>query len=140
VVLFALFATHDYPDMHSMITQIVSLRNIEFMVVWLGVGAVFATLAFAVSVVSVPMLLDRPIDTMEAIFTSAQALWGNFAACLVWAVMVVVLVGSALIFFKPLLILLAPWVGHATWKAYQALVVPQGEETVVSLGDVQTAS
>ena len=139
VVLFALFATHDYPDMHSMITQIVSLRNIEFIVVWLGVGSVFATLAFAVSVVSVPMLLDRPVDTMEAIFTSAQALWENFAACLVWAVMVVLLIGGALVFFKPLLILFAPWVGHATWKAYQALVVPQGEEAVLAVGEALPA-
>jgi uncharacterized membrane protein len=38
VVLFALFANHDYPDMQSMITQIVSLRNIEFILVWLGVS------------------------------------------------------------------------------------------------------
>ena len=140
VVLFALFATHDYPDMHSMITQIVSLRNLEFIMVWLGVGSVFATLAFAVSVVSVPMLLDRPVDTMEAIFTSAQALWENLAACLVWAVLVVVLIGSALVFFKPLLVLFAPWVGHATWKAYQALVVPQGEDALLGVGEVQHAS
>ena len=92
VVLFALFANHDYPDMQSMITQIVSLRNIEFILVWLGVGSVFATLAFAISIVSVPMLLDRPTDTMEAIFTSAQALWENFAACLIWALLVVALI------------------------------------------------
>ncbi len=140
VVLFALFATHDYPDMHSMITQIVSLRNIEFIMVWLGVGSVFAMLAFAGSVVSVPMLLDRSVDTMEAIFTSAQALWENLAACLVWAMLVVILIGSALVFFKPLLIVLAPWVGHASWKAYQALVVPQGKEAFVGLGEVQTVN
>jgi len=126
--------------MHSMITQIVSLRNLEFILVWLGVGSVFATLAFAVSVVSVPMLLDRPVDTMEAIFTSVQALWENLAACLVWAVLVVVLIGSALVFFKPLLVLFAPWVGHATWKAYQALVVPQGEDALPGVGGVQPAS
>lgn len=139
VVLFALFANHDYPDMQSMITQIVSLRNIEFILVWLGVGSVFATLAFAISIVSVPMLLDRPIDTMEAIFTSAQALWENFAACFIWALMVVVLIGSALIFFKPLLIVWAPWVGHATWKAYHALVMPALEEPAVSLESAQPA-
>jgi uncharacterized membrane protein len=88
----------------------------------------------------VPMLLDRPVDTMEAIFTSAQALWENLAACLVWAMLVVILIGSALVFFKPLLIVLAPWVGHASWKAYQALVVPQGKEAFVGLGEVQTVN
>jgi uncharacterized membrane protein len=40
---------------------------------------------------------------------------------------VVALVGVALIFFKPLLILTAPWIGHATWKAYLALVEPKEE-------------
>lgn len=131
VVLFALFATHDYPDVQSMAMQIVSMKNVEFILVWLGVGSVFATLAFAISVVSVPMLLDRQSDTMEAIFTSATALWNNPAACFVWAMLVVVLIGVALVFFKPLLLFTAPWVGHATWKAYQSLVISPAAESSV---------
>jgi len=98
------------------------------LLVWLCVGSVFASLAFALSVVSVPMLLDRPCDTLEAIFTSANALWNNTLACFVWALCIVLLVGSALIFFKPLLIVVAPWVGHATWRAYQALVDTQATD------------
>ncbi|MEY3637064.1 MAG: hypothetical protein RIR68_197 [Pseudomonadota bacterium] len=128
IVLFALFASHEYPDMQSLIGQIVSLKNIEFLLVWLCVGSVFASLAFALSVVSVPMLLDRPCDTLEAIFTSANALWNNTLTCFVWALCIVLLVGSALIFFKPLLIVVAPWVGHATWRAYQALVDTQATD------------
>ncbi len=130
VGLFALFATHDYPDMHSMAQQIVSMKNVEFIIAWMGVGSIFATLAFAISVVSVPMLLDRQADTMEAIFTSAVALWNNPAACFVWAMAVVVLIGVALLFFKPLLLITAPWVGHATWKAYQSLVMPVQEAAI----------
>lgn len=130
VVIFALFASHDYPNLKSMVAQIVSMRNFEFIVVWLGVGSVFATLAFAISVVSVPMLLDRKSDTLDAIFTSARALWNNLGAALVWAATIVGLIGFSLLVFKPLLIVTAPLVGHATWKAYQALVVPQGEETI----------
>ena len=132
VVIFALFASHDYPNLKSMVAQIVSMRNFEFIVVWLGVGSVFATLAFAISVVSVPMLLDRKSDTLDAIFTSARALWNNLGAALVWAATIVGLIGFSLLVFKPLLIVTAPLVGHATWKAYQALVVPQGEETIES--------
>ena len=51
VVLFALFGTHNYPDMKDMISQIVALQNIEFLLVWTGVGFVFASLVFAISVV-----------------------------------------------------------------------------------------
>lgn len=121
VVTFALFATHDYPSLQNMLSQIVSIKNLEFLMVWTGVASGFATLAFAISVVSIPLLLDREADTMEAIFVSLVALWENLGACLVWAVFVVVLIGVSMFVFKPLLILTAPWVGHATWKAYQSL-------------------
>jgi len=47
-----------------------------------GAGAVFAALVFSISVVSVPMMLDRGSDTMESIVASAQALWNNGPAML----------------------------------------------------------
>ena len=122
VVLFALFAAHDYPTLQSMLSQIVSERNIEFLLVWLGVGAVFASLVFAMSVVSVPLLLDRGADTLEAVFTSARALWANPMTCLVWGLLIVALIGTSLFVFMPLLVITAPWVGHATWRAYKGLV------------------
>lgn len=124
IVIFALFADHEYPHLQSLISQIASFKNIEFLIVWTCVGAVFASLVFAISVVSVPMLLDRSTDTLEAIFTSANALWNNTLVCLIWASLIVCLVGLALVFFKPLLVLTAPLIGHATWHAYQALVLP----------------
>ena len=113
IVMFALFAEHEYPQLQNLISQIVSLKNIEFLMVWTCVGAVFASLAFA-----------RSTDTLEAIFTSANALWNNTLVCLVWASLIVCLIGLALVFFKPLLIFTAPLVGHATWHAYKALVLP----------------
>jgi uncharacterized membrane protein len=122
VVLFALFAAHDYPTLQSMLSQIVSERNLEFLLVWMGVGFVFASLVFAVSVVSVPLLLDRGTDTLEAVFASARALWANPMACLVWGLLIVALIGSSLFVFMPLLVITAPWVGHATWRAYKGLV------------------
>ena len=114
IVIFALFADHEYPHLQSLISQIASFKNIEFLMVWTCVGAVFASLVFAISVVSVPMLLDRSTDTLEAIFTSAKALWNNTLVCLIWASLIVCLVGLALVFFKPLLVLTAPLIGHAT--------------------------
>jgi len=122
VVLFALFASHDYPTVQSMLDQIISLQNIEFILVWMGVGFVFASLVFAVSVVSVPLLLDRGVDTLEAVFASARALWANPGTCLVWGLSIVILVGSSLVLFMPLMVITAPLVGHATWHAYRELV------------------
>lgn len=122
VVLFALFATHNYPELTDMIRNIVSMNNLVFLAVWGAVGCVFAALVFAISVVSMPLMLDREADTMEAIGTSALALWKNPSAMLVWALSITVLIGVSLVFFLPLLALTAPLVGHATWKVYQALI------------------
>lgn len=122
VVLFALFATHTYPQLTDMINNIVSMNNLVFVGVWLGVGFVFAALAFAISVVSIPMMLDRDADTMEAIAASAVALWNNPGAMLAWALSITLLVGVPLVFFLPLLALTAPLVGHTTWQVYKSLV------------------
>jgi uncharacterized membrane protein len=122
VVLFALFGAHNYPELHDMIAKIISLENLEFLLVWAGVGFIFASLVFAISVVSVPMLLDRGSDTMDAVFTSVKALWANPLAMLVWAVTIVVILGLSLAVFMPLLIFTAPLVGHATWRVYKTLV------------------
>ncbi len=122
VVLFALFATHNYPELSDMIRQILSVNNLVFMLVWSAVGCVFASLVFAMSVVSMPLMLDRDADTMESIAASAVALWNNPAAMLVWALSITVLIGCSLVFFPPLLALTAPLVGHTTWKVYKVLV------------------
>ncbi len=121
VVLFALFGAHNYPDLKQMIAKVVSLDNLEFLIVWSGVGFVFASLVFAISVISVPMLLDRGTDTMESIFASAKALWNNPAAMLIWALSIAVIIGVGLIFFLPLVAITAPLIGHATWHAYKRL-------------------
>lgn len=121
-MLFALFATHDYPSLKATLGQIVSAQNLEFLLVWSERGFAFASIAFAISVVSIPLLLDRDADTMMAVFASALALWANPGTCLVWGPCFVVLIGGSLLIFMPLLIIIAPWVGHATWAAYKAMV------------------
>jgi uncharacterized membrane protein len=124
VVLFALFATHDYVDVSGMLMKITSTSNLPFLIVWSGVGFVFASLVFAISVVSMPMMLDRDADTIEAIAASAIALWHNPAAMLTWALLITLLIGASLVFFLPALAITAPLVGHTTWKVYKAVVPP----------------
>ncbi len=127
VVLFALFATHNYPQLTDMVRKLASMDNLTFMAVWSAVGCVFAAIVFAMSVVSMPMMLDRDADTMEAIATSAVTMWNNPGAMLVWALSIVVLIGVSLVCFLPLLALTAPLVGHTTWKLYKVLVPPESE-------------
>jgi uncharacterized membrane protein len=122
VVIFALFSTRDFPTLQGVIFQIFSMSNMAFVIVWFGAGFVFASIAFAISVVSVPLMLDRNTDTMLALFTSVRALWNNPVPLYLWAALIVALIGiSLLLSFIPLL-LTAPLVGHATWHAYRDLV------------------
>lgn len=122
VVLFALFSTSEFPTMQSMIAQIMSLSNLEFVLVWVGVGFVFASLVFSITVVSIPLLLDRGGDTMMAIFASARALYLNPGPLYLWAVLIVVLIGASLALWFVPLVLTAPLIGHATWHAYRDLI------------------
>jgi uncharacterized membrane protein len=124
VVLFALASTTEFPTVRGMIGQIVSLENLEFLVLWTAVGFVFASLVFAISVVSVPLMLDRRIDTMMAIFSSARALATHPGPVYLWALMIVAIIGASLILWLGLLVVTAPLVGHATWHAYRSLIRP----------------
>jgi len=122
VVLFALASTTEFPTMKSVIAQIVSPTNLEFVLLWTAVGFVFASLAFAISVVSVPLMLDRRTDTMMSIFSSARALATNPGPVYLWALLIVAIIGVSLVFWYWLLIVTAPLIGHATWHAYRALI------------------
>lgn len=127
VVIFALFSTAALPTLHDVILQILSLSNVEFVLVWGGVGFVFATLVFAISVVSIPLMLDRRTDTMVAIFTSVRALFANALPLYLWALLIVVFIGASLLLWMWPLVVTAPLIGHATWHAYRALIEPEPE-------------
>ena len=124
VILFALVSTTDFPTLQGVLGVIFSLDNPGFLVLWFGVGFLFASLAFAVGVVAVPMMLDRDSDTLEAVFTSARTLVANPRALYLWAVLVVLVIGSSLVLGLVPLLLTAPLVGHATWHAYSDLIEP----------------
>lgn len=128
VLLFALVSTTDFPTLQGFLGTVVSLDNAGFIALWFGVGFAFASLVFAVGVVSVPMMLDRDSDTLEAVFTSACTLWTNPRALYLWAAIVVAVIGASLALWLVPLLVTAPVIGHATWHAYADLVAPAAEE------------
>lgn len=82
------------------------------------VGAVFASIVFAASAFSLPMLLDRKVDSITAVVTSVNAVLRNKPAMFVWAglIGICVLLGFATAFLG--FAVLLPLIGHATWHAY----------------------
>ncbi len=85
-------------------------------------GFVFATVVFALSVISFPMLLDRDVGVMVAVQTSINAVVANPVTLGIWGfiVAVVLLLGS-LPFFVGLAVAL-PVLGHSTWHLYRKVV------------------
>lgn len=98
--------------------------SIPFLIFGTAVGAVLAALTFAISAVSIPLLLDRPdANVVEAIATSVRAVSANAKAMALWGLLIVLFVGAGLgtLYFG--LVVAMPLVGHATWHAYKDLVV-----------------
>lgn len=122
LVVFALFYTQGMPSLQGFLGQLASPDNLEFLFAYACVGGFFALLTFAISVVSVPMMLDRGTDGVVAVLTSVRAFGANLPAMLVWgaAIVVVIALGFALAFVG--LVVAVPLVGHATWHAYRDLV------------------
>jgi uncharacterized membrane protein len=97
---------------------------LPFLVVGTGFGFVLAAATFAICAVSIPMLLDRPeVTFLEAVTVSIQAVMENWKAMALWAGLIVVFTGLALIPFYLGLIIAMPLIGHATWHAYKDLVL-----------------
>lgn len=93
-----------------------------FLAVGTAVGGVLAMIAFAISAVSLPMLLERDVDVVTAMLTSVNALRLNLRPMLLWAWLIVLLIGFGLVTLNVGLIVTFPLVGHATWHCYRSLV------------------
>ncbi|MGB3071030.1 MAG: DUF2189 domain-containing protein [Ottowia sp.] len=89
---------------------------------WLTMGALMAAPLFASSVVAMSLLLDRRVDVLQAVLTSWQAVLKNPIPMALWAglLMGLTLVGMATAMLG--LIVIVPWLGHASWHAYRSLV------------------
>ena len=92
------------------------------IVVGCGIGFVFAVLDLMISVVSLPMLLDRDVGAVTAVQISIRAVRANRRTMAIWGLIVAfaLLVGS-LPFFVGLAILL-PVLGHSTWHLYRKVI------------------
>lgn len=93
-----------------------------FVATWLALGALLAGFVFAISVVAVPMMLDRNCDPVTAMGTSIRACLTNPGPLALWAVLIVILTltGFATLLFG--LVVLMPMLGHASWHAYKEMV------------------
>lgn len=87
-----------------------------------GAGFLFAAVVLCISVVSFPMLIDRPVGVPVALATSIAVARRNPGTVAVWGLVVAVsLLLGTIPFFVGLIIVL-PILGHATWHLYRRAV------------------
>ena len=127
LVVFALFYQGGLPTTADLLAALAKFTNVDFLIAYIVVGAIFATLVFVVSAVAIPMLLDRRTDAITAGLTSVRACLGSPSTMAVWAGTIVLLTLLAMLPGFIGLIVVGPWLGHATWHAYRDLVVAEAK-------------
>jgi uncharacterized membrane protein len=89
---------------------------------YVGSGALVAAVVFTLSVVSVPLIIDRQASALDAIWISIQTTFRNLPAMIVWSALIVALTALGFATFLVGMIVVAPILGHATWHAYRDLI------------------
>lgn len=128
LVIFAV-SFDGMPDFRGSLLALMDPQNLGFIVAWLAVGAVFAGLIFAVSVVSMPMILDRPTDAITAGLTSLRLVLTQTGVMLWWAALIALITTLSLVPWFLGLLLTGPVIGHASWHAYRAAVPREATAT-----------
>ncbi len=96
--------------------------GIAMLVVGSAVGALMALAFYSITVVSLPMLVDREVDFLTAIIVSLATMRSNWAVMLIWAVLIAALLFIAMLPAFLGLFIVLPVLGHATWHLYRRVV------------------
>ena len=92
------------------------------LLAYLLCGGVLAVVVFAVSVVSVPLIVDRHASASEAMRGSLRVAVANFPVMVVWAGLIVILTAIGFVTLLIGMVFIAPLLGYATWHAYRDMV------------------
>jgi len=125
-MIFALFMGRSAMTNISTSFQVfLTPEGIGMLVLGTVVGAVFAGLLFALTVVSLPLLLDREVDFITAMITSMSLVLHNPRVMLVWGALIATLLFLGMITGFLGLFVVLPLLGHATWHLYRRAIVPE---------------
>lgn len=122
VIVALLYKGPALAPMDMIVEILVHPRHILLFVTYVSVGGIMAALVFAVSVVSMPMLVDRRCDLLCALVTSINAVAENPLPLALWAFLLMLLTGVGFATGLLGLIVVMPWLGHASFHAYRDLV------------------
>jgi uncharacterized membrane protein len=91
---------------------------------WLALGGVLAAPVFASSVVALPLLMEHRTGVLAAVLTSWRVVLAQPATMAVWAGAILALTALGMATAMVGLVVVVPWLAHASWHAYRELVEP----------------
>lgn len=123
VIIYALFfGVRPFPGLHHIVPMLFMTPTGWWMLaVGTAVGGLFAAFSLAISVLAVPMMLDKRVDALTAMGTSMAIVWNNRPAMIVWGMIVSVLFAFSVATGFLGMIIVFPVLGHGVWHAYRAL-------------------
>ncbi|EME69392.1 integral membrane protein [Paramagnetospirillum caucaseum] len=125
VIIFAVCLPNQPTDWRSLMAVLPTLDGIAFIITSTVFGGALATLAFVTNVVTLPAMLDRRTDFFAGAALSVLAVARNPGPMALWAALLTGITGLGLALGLVGLVVALPVVGHASWHAYRALVVPE---------------
>lgn len=119
-MIFALFlGLQAMTNISTSFDVFLTANGLMMLMVGTVVGAGFAGVLFALTVVSLPLLLDREIDFVTAMITSVSVVLTNPRVMLVWGVLIAALLFAGMALWFLGLFVVLPVLGHATWHLYR---------------------
>lgn len=122
VIIYALFfGMRPFPGLAHIAPMLFTTPlGWSMLAVGSAIGALFAAFSFAISAVSIPRLLDEPVDALTAMGTSLALVWHNLPVMVTWGAITLALFVASLATGLIGLIVAFPLLGHGTWHAYRA--------------------
>lgn len=119
-MIFALFlGLSTMTNVSSSLDIYFTSNGLMMLGVGTAVGGVFAFIVYAISVMGIPMLLEREVDFVTAMITSFQMVLANPVTMILWAALIVVFTVIAMLPLFLGLFFVFPLLGHASWHMYK---------------------
>lgn len=122
-MIFALFlGTATLTNITSSLAVFQTAEGMTMLAFGTAVGAAFSVVLFSISVVSLPLLLDREVDFVTAMITSVQTVRQSPVIMLGWGALIAVALFLGMVTGFLGLFLVLPLFGHASWHLYRRVI------------------
>lgn len=121
-MIFALFmGLSVMTNVSSSYDVFLTVNGLSMLAVGSVVGAGFALLLYMITVISLPLLLDREVDFVTAMIVSFTTVTTNPVPMLAWGVFIAVVTFVGMLPGFVGLFVTLPLLGHATWHLYDQI-------------------